>query len=169
MAAVSKSSRVPDLEQRFHSGSPERTFSLGAGLGKVIEQGDFVGLMGELGAGKTQFVRGVAAGAAVPSAQVASPSFAIVYPYQGRITLHHADLFRVADYDELYATGFTELASGEGAMLVEWLDRVPQAAPPDLLLLHFEFGAGDQDREITARAFGERPLDLLRRWLGAGG
>jgi tRNA threonylcarbamoyladenosine biosynthesis protein TsaE len=126
MAPVSKSSRLPDLEQRFHSSSPERTFALGAGLGKVIEQGDFVGLMGELGAGKTQFVRGVAAGAAVPSAQVASPSFAIVYPYQGRITVHHADLFRVADYDELYATGFTELASGEGAMLVEWLERVPR-------------------------------------------
>lgn len=169
MAPVSKSSRLPDLEQRFHSSSPERTFALGAGLGRVIQQGDFVGLIGELGAGKTEFVRGVAAGAAVPSAQVASPSFAIVYPYQGRITLHHADLFRVADYDELYATGFTELASGDGAMLVEWLDRVPQAAPPDLLLLHFEFGEGDQDREITARAFGERPRDLLRRWLAAGG
>jgi hypothetical protein len=55
-------------------------------------------------------------------------------------------------------------------MLVEWLDRVPQAAPPNFLLLHFEFGEADQDREITARAFGERPLDLLRRWMdGAGG
>jgi hypothetical protein len=52
--------------------------------------------------------------------------------------------------------------------IVEWLDRVPRAAPPDLPLLHFEFGEGDQDREITARAFGKRPRDLLRRWLVAG-
>ncbi len=159
----------PNEELRFHSSSPEETFSLGVGLGEIIESGDFVGLVGELGAGKTQLVRGVAAGAGVPCAEVASPSFAIVYPYQGRIPLYHADLFRIADYDELYATGFTDLASAGGAVLVEWLDRVPQAAPPDLLLLRFELGAGEREREITPRAFGDSSRDLLRRWLSSTG
>lgn len=165
MAQVSGSGRRADLEHRFQSGCPERTFALGDALGRVIQPGDFVGLVGELGAGKTQFVRGAATGAGVPAAQVASPSFAIIYPYQGRIPIHHADLFRVSDYDELYATGFTDLASAEAAILVEWLDRVPQAAPADLLLLHFQFGEGEQERQITASAFGPRAGGLLRRWL----
>jgi len=165
VAQVSGAARRADLEQRFQSGSPEQTFSLGVALGRIIQPGDFVGLVGELGTGKTQLVRGVAAGAGVPSAQVASPSFAIVYPYQGRIPIHHADLFRIADYDELYATGFTDLASADAAMLVEWLDRVPGAAPADLLLLQFQFGESDQDRRITASAFGHGPRDLLRRWV----
>lgn len=167
MAEVTRPGQ-PDLERRFTSRSPEETFALGVRLGKALEPGDFVGLVGELGAGKTQLVRGVAFGAGVESSEVSSPSFAVVYPYRGRIPLFHADLFRVADYDELYATGFTELASSSGAVLVEWLDRVPEAAPPDLLLLRFELGEGDQDREIAVRAFGARAASLLRLWLAGG-
>ena len=102
----------------------------------------------------------------MPKGEVASPTFAIVYPYQGRIRLYHADLYRIADFDELYATGFTDLTGGEGAVLVEWIDRVPQAAPPEHLLLRFEvLGPGEDERRISAQAFGPRPSALLVEWI----
>ena len=154
---------LAELERELISRSPKETRALGAALGRVLEVGDFVGLQGELGAGKTAFVRGVAEGAGVPPREVSSPSFAIVSPYRGRVPLFHADLYRLADEDELYATGFFDLLP-QGATLVEWLDRIPRAAPPDFLLLRFEVQE-DESRRITARAFGPRHAELLRRWL----
>ena len=102
--------------------SPEQTHALGVRLGALLAPGDFVGLVGQLGAGKTHFVRGVAEGAGVAPGEVSSPTFAIVHPYQGRFPLHHADLYRLKDEDELYATGFFDLLGPDSAMLVEWLE-----------------------------------------------
>lgn len=160
MGAVS----APALRRELRSGSPEETFRLGVRLGALLQPGDFIGLVGDLGAGKTHLVRGVAEGAGVERPQVASPTFAIVYPYQGRLPLYHADLYRLADYDELYATGFLDLVGGEGAVLVEWLDRIPQAAPRELLRLTLRDTGGDS-RELVAEAWGARPVRLLQQWL----
>jgi tRNA threonylcarbamoyladenosine biosynthesis protein TsaE len=150
------------------SRSPEETRALGAALGQVLRVGDFVGLCGELGAGKTAFIRGVAEGAGVPAREVSSPSFAIVQPYRGRsVTLHHADLYRLVGEDELYATGFFDLL-GQGATLVEWLDRVPRAAPGDSLRLDFTV-LEDESRKIAAAASGPVSEELLRLWMEAAG
>ena len=100
----------PTRSRRLVSPSPEETHRLGVKLGQLLQPGDFVGLIGDLGAGKTHLVRGVAEGAGVAHSEVASPTFAIVYPYDGRIPLYHADLYRLADYEELYATGFMDLS-----------------------------------------------------------
>lgn len=158
----------PTLERAISSGSPEETRALGEALGRALQPGDFVGLVGDLGAGKTHFVRGVADGVGVDRSQVASPTFAIVYPYEGgRVPLFHADLYRLADYDELYATGFLDLIGGDGALLVEWIDKVPQAAPPELLILRFELDLahGIDARRITALAYGARYAERIRAWL----
>ena len=80
MEAVTETTRRPDEEKLVLSTSPEETFSLGARLGELVQPGDFIGLTGELGTGKTQLARGLAEGAGVPRGQVASPSFAIVAP-----------------------------------------------------------------------------------------
>jgi len=138
----------------------------GAALGKVLAPGDFIGLVGDLGSGKTQFVRGVARGARVRESEVASPSFAIIYPYSGRIPLYHADFFRLSNFEELYATGFTDLVGGDGAVLVEWLDRIPSAAPGQLMLLYFQFKSAAQpnQRRIHAQAFGWRYVARLQNW-----
>jgi tRNA threonylcarbamoyladenosine biosynthesis protein TsaE len=146
--------------------SPEQTHALGVRLGGLLQPGDFVGLIGDLGAGKTHLVRGVAEGAEVSRSEVASPTFAIVYPYKGRLPLYHADLYRLADYDELYATGFLDLVGGDGAVLVEWLDRIPQAAPREFLRLTLR-EAGEESRELVAEAWGARPAELLKAWVPA--
>jgi tRNA threonylcarbamoyladenosine biosynthesis protein TsaE len=155
---------TPTLTRTVRSESPEATHRLGVKLGEVLQVGDFVGLIGDLGAGKTHLVRGVAEGARVPRSEVASPSFAIVYPYHGRIPLYHADLYRLSDYDELYATGFMDLIGGDGAVLVEWLDRIPEAAPREYLRVTLR-PTDDDVRELHAEAFGHRPAELLAAWL----
>lgn len=155
---------APTSSRTVRSDSPEQTHGLGVRLGRLLQPGDFVGLVGDLGAGKTHLVRGVAEGAEVARSQVASPTFAIVYPYQGRVPLYHADLYRLSDYDELYATGFLDLVGGDGAMLVEWVDRIPGAAPREHLRLTLR-EVGEESRELHAEAWGERPAALLRDWL----
>lgn len=147
--------------------SLERTRELGARLGTLLQPGDFVGLAGNLGAGKTELSRAICAGLGVPLSQVSSPTFAIVQSYTGgRIPLHHADLYRVGDHDELYATGFFDLLGPSGAMLVEWIDQVPDAAPPDHLRLELST-TGPEARHLQASAVGPRSEQLLEDWLGS--
>jgi tRNA threonylcarbamoyladenosine biosynthesis protein TsaE len=163
MAQVGAGPEQSQAERSIISRSPAATLALGADLGRLLAPGDFVGLVGELGTGKTHFVRGVAEGAGIDRARVSSPSFAIISAYRGRLNLYHADLFRLRDYDEVYATGFTDLP-GDGAMLVEWLDRVPRAAPREMMLVLFE-NLGGQRRRLSARAVGARYCALLEQWI----
>ena len=141
--------------------SPLAMRRLGACLGALLQEGDFVGLVGELGAGKTVLARGIAEGAGVPESQVASPTCASVYPYRGRILLHHADFYRLADLDELYATGFFDLL-GQGATVVEWIDRVPEAMPPDCLTLSIA-RTGARTRRVELGPRGERHEALAKK------
>ncbi len=144
--------------------SAEETRGLGLELGGLLREGDAVGLTGELGAGKTQLARGVAEGAGVDPGDVSSPTFSIVQSYPGKtVTLHHADLYRLRGEDELYATGFFDL---EGALLVEWIDRVPSALPEEALRITLEV-VDAQTRRLKASARGARHQQLLRDWLGA--
>ena len=143
--------------------SARATFMLGVRLGELLQPGDAVALVGDLGAGKTQLVRGICQGAGVPEREVASPSFAIVATYRGRIPVHHADLYRLAGEDELYATGFSDLVGGEGALLVEWADRIPGALPAERL----EIRLGHDDRRpstrhLTILGTGQRHAALAR-------
>lgn len=142
--------------------SAEETRTLGLALGALLRTGDFVGLQGELGAGKTQLARGVAEGAGVDPADVSSPTFSIVQSYAGtHVTLHHCDFYRLRGEDELFATGFYDL---EGAILVEWIDRVPPALPEESLQVELEVIDADT-RRLKATARGTRPEALLKSWL----
>jgi tRNA threonylcarbamoyladenosine biosynthesis protein TsaE len=156
--------RTPRGEVRRTTRSARATFELGRALGAALQPGDVVALVGELGAGKTQLARGICRGAGVPDEEVASPSFAIVATYHGRITVHHADLYRVGDPDELYGTGFHELVGGAGAVLVEWADRLPGALPPERLDIHLAHDARSASaRHLTALGTGARHAALAER------
>jgi tRNA threonylcarbamoyladenosine biosynthesis protein TsaE len=153
---------VTAFEATFASRSARATRALGAALGRALAPGDVVALVGELGAGKTELVRGVCAGAEVPEREVSSPTFAIVATYHGRIPVHHADLYRLADEDELHATGFADLLGGTGALLVEWADRIPGALPPERLEVRLAHGATPSARTVTVHGEGERHAALAR-------
>jgi tRNA threonylcarbamoyladenosine biosynthesis protein TsaE len=112
--------------------SAAETEAVGEGLGKRLKAGDLVLLTGELGAGKTTFVRGVARGTASDSL-VASPTFQLVRVYPGRVQLAHIDLYRIETKSELGDLGLDELLD-QGAVVVEWGDRLeaPASALIDL-------------------------------------
>jgi tRNA threonylcarbamoyladenosine biosynthesis protein TsaE len=126
--------------------SPDETFALAAGLAASLRPGTFVLLRGDLGAGKTVFVRGLASGLGVDPDGVTSPTFVLVQHYRGRIPLIHADLYRLETAAAVEDLGLEELESG-AVVAVEWADRMPRE-PRGSVAVTIE-DAGGNDRKIT--------------------
>jgi tRNA threonylcarbamoyladenosine biosynthesis protein TsaE len=133
--------------------SAAETRALGERLGALLRRGDVVVLAGDLGAGKTTFVQGVAVALGVDE-RVTSPTFTIVHQYEGRLPLVHVDVYRLDRLGELYDLGLEDLADGAGAMVIEWGDVVAQALPTDRLVVRLEIGADDDERIISFAAHG---------------
>ena len=127
------------------SESEDATAAIGASLGRSLRAGAVVLLEGELGAGKTAFVRGLAAGLGVEDDQVSSPTFTLVQEYRGRLLLLHADLYRIsaAESDEL---GLDELGA-QGVLAIEWAEKLTRR-PPGAIEVAIE-DLGDDQRQIT--------------------
>jgi len=143
----------------LRSGGPDETRDLGERLGALLAVGDVLLLSGELGAGKTTFVQGLALGLGFPGS-VSSKSFVIMGEYGGRITLYHADLYRLDDPAQVWELGLDEL-SRDGVLVVEWPERAPDVLPEEHLLI--EFAVIDEDsRELRLEARGERAAQIAR-------
>ena len=148
----------------FETSSPEETRALGERLGRVLEAGDVVALEGELGAGKTCFVQGLARGAGVPAERrISSPTFTIVNEHRGRFALYHVDLYRLEEARELEEVGLREYLEGGGVAVVEWFDRFPDWKPPDRIDLKITI-TGDESRRIEAQASGASSAARLSQW-----
>lgn len=119
---------------------------MGEELGRRLRRGDLILLVGELGAGKTTFVRGTARGAG-SGAPVASPTFQLVRVYPGRTQLAHVDLYRIESGAELRDLGLEELLD-EGAVIVEWGERLDE---PQAARLEFESLGGERRRITVVR------------------
>ena len=140
--------------------SPEETRALGRKLGALLRAGDFIGLTGELGTGKTLLVRGVAEGAGAPGS-ASSPTFALVNVYRGgAVSLQHLDLYRLSGPAELFALGFEDLLAEPAATLCEWAERAGAALPADRLEIHLD-STGPHERRATLVAHGPRGRELL--------
>ena len=143
------------------SAGAEETAALGARLGRLLLPGDFVALVGELGAGKTQFAKGVAAGLGVdPATPVTSPTYTILNIYPGRLPLYHFDLYRLQGPEEVAELGFEEYFDGTGACVVEWAERLARETPAELLtvtLHHADAGS----RSVCFTGTGERGARLM--------
>ncbi len=110
------------------SNSPEQTAAAGAEWAGRAQVGDVIGLIGDLGAGKTQFVKGFVA-ALGSDAAVTSPTFTLVHEYLGgRLPVYHFDFYRLDSPDAVLRLGFDEYANGDGVCLIEWADRFPELA-----------------------------------------
>jgi tRNA threonylcarbamoyladenosine biosynthesis protein TsaE len=106
----------------FLSHSEEETSAVGERVGRLLKPGDVVLLYGDLGAGKTAFVRGLARGVEAPADDVSSPTFTLMQQYQGRMMLHHVDLYRL-EPPEVDDLGLDELLTGSGVVAIEWAER----------------------------------------------
>jgi tRNA threonylcarbamoyladenosine biosynthesis protein TsaE len=149
----------------FESRSLAETRRLGEALGRVLGAGDVVALLGDLGAGKTSFVQGLARGLGVPRGRrVGSPSFTLVNEHLGRVPLYHVDLYRIEDESELEGIGLGEYLFGEGVAVVEWFDRFPAYRPAEHLEVRIGI-TGARTRRIQALAHGAAAAERLRRWV----
>jgi tRNA threonylcarbamoyladenosine biosynthesis protein TsaE len=145
------------------SRSVRQTMSWGRKLGKLVQGGEIVGLVGELGAGKTSFVRGFAAGAGVgKDAWVRSPTFTLINEYQGRLPVYHIDLYRIGKAGELDALNLREYLYSDGVSLIEWFDFLPATEVDEFLEIRMSH-SGPATRELTFAARGERYEKIIER------
>lgn len=140
---------------RARTDGVEATRALARALSSLVAPGDLILLAGELGAGKTAFAQGFGAGLGVEE-QITSPTFTLARHYEGRLVLHHVDVYRLERLSELQDVGIAELLDSGGVLLIEWGDAIAPALPADYLEIRLTYGEGDDDRALELRCVGER-------------
>jgi tRNA threonylcarbamoyladenosine biosynthesis protein TsaE len=136
--------------------SARQTMSWGAKLGKLLQGGEIVALIGDLGTGKTCFVRGVAQGLDVGSdVWIRSPTFTLINEYHGRLPVYHIDLYRVETRSQLEGLNLREYLYSDGVSLIEWFEHLPLGEVDERLELRMAYANGAK-RELMFTAHGER-------------
>ncbi len=131
----------------------EATRALGERLARALHAGDVVALYGELGAGKTCFVQGLARGIGARS-EATSPTFIFVNEYQGRLPIYHVDLYRTEGLQEILDLGVEEYLYGDGITVVEWAEKIEHLLPAGTIRVTI-LGLGDEPREIRLEGISE--------------
>jgi tRNA threonylcarbamoyladenosine biosynthesis protein TsaE len=153
---------APAVEERtIRAATADDMQAIGRRLGQAMRVGDVVGLVGSLGAGKTTLAQGIAQGLSVaPDRHVASPTFALVNEHPGRVPFVHADLYRLTSEVELAELGLDEIFD-RAAVVIEWIDRFPGAAPVDhLRIVIAATTSADETRTLSVQAHGPRSRKL---------
>lgn len=145
------------------SKSSRQTMDWGRRLGKLVQGGEIIGLVGELGVGKTAFARGFTEGVLVgKQGWVRSPTFTLINEYSGRLPVYHIDLYRVAKGEDFDGLNLREYLYGDGVSLIEWFDRLPASEVDDSLEIKIAHLGGTR-RELKFSAHGERYEELLKK------
>lgn len=139
---------------RARTDGAEGTRALAGALSSLVVPGDLILLAGELGAGKTAFAQGFGAGLGVED-QITSPTFTLARHYEGRIAMHHVDVYRLERFSEMQDVGIAELLESDGVLLIEWGDAIAPALPADYLEIRLTYGDGDDDRDLELRCVGD--------------
>lgn len=144
------------------SRSPDQTLQWGRALGRLLQPGDCVALLGELGAGKTAFAGGIGAGLEV-SDPMRSPSYLLCCEHVGRARVLHLDAYFEARMSALLEEGLPDRFR-EAVVVVEWADHCPDAWPADRLQIRLSAGSGPEERRFEPTALGPRAAALLQAW-----
>jgi len=147
------------------SSSEAATQAIGSTLAPLACAGDVLILSGDLGAGKTQFTKGLADGLGVVE-PVTSPTFNILLVHEGRIPLYHFDLYRLGSSEQLDDLDYWGVLEADGVAVVEWGDRFPDAVPPECVSVSIGI-VSDDERLLHVAGVGARGEDLVREWASA--
>ena len=141
----------------YLTSSPEQTEAIGEKLAASLSDrpSAFVALYGEMGVGKTAFVRGFCRFFGVK--WVKSPTYTVVNEYSGSKTVIHMDLYRLKDEDDLISVGYDDYLARKGYLLCEWSEKIPGAIPDDAIRVRIERTDGDTGRRITVENRPENP------------
>jgi len=131
----------------YRTASVAETERLGEAFGRRLCPGDVVAFTGDLGAGKTAFVRGVARGAGYDGEGL-SPTFALVHEYHGVLDLYHFDMYRIASPEDLYTTGYYDYLDTKAVLLIEWSENIAEEIPTDAIRVHLD-RVSENERNIT--------------------
>ena len=153
---------VKNMTVHLYSTSHDQTQAVGEKLGRCITSRMLISLQGDLGAGKTTFVQGLARGLGVPDEYyVTSPTYTIINEYPGRIPLFHMDLYRLGEVDELEYLGFDDIMASPGVIIVEWPDILGEDLVSFDLAIHITTDR-DFNRKIIIKPSGLEGTNLLR-------
>ena len=133
--------------------SVDATRDLADAVSSLARPGDVVVLAGDLGAGKTAFVQGFGRGLGVTD-RITSPTFTLVHVYEGRMPVHHLDVYRLEQLSEALDLGLPEMLDEGGVVLIEWGDAILPVLPHDFLEVRLTFGIGEDDRHVAFRPVG---------------
>ena len=150
----------------IESHSPHETKSWGRRLASILEGGELLGLIGDLGAGKTCFIKGLARGLRLREEDILSPTFTMIQEHHGRFPLYHIDLYRL-DEVGLDDLGLREYLFSEGIAAVEWFERLREEPEMDYLSVRISY-AGANLRRIVFSASGEHHAEIISKQVRRG-
>ena len=161
MANASTHSESQTITMVIESHSPHETKSWGRRLASILEGGELLGLIGDLGAGKTVFIKGLALGLRLREEDILSPTFTMIQEHHGRFPLYHIDLYRL-DEVGLDDLGLREYLFSEGIAAVEWFERLREEPEMDYLSVRISY-AGANLRRIEFSASGEHHAEIISK------
>lgn len=149
--------------------SPEETKELGKKIGKYLGSGDVVSLVGDLGAGKTHLVKGIALGLGVKD-EVNSPSYTLIHEYGGRVPLYHFDVYRLEELWQMEDLGYEEYFFGDGVCVIEWGDKISELLPSSYLRISIARPKTESSgkRVIILSGIGKRYKEIVERMSAHG-
>jgi tRNA threonylcarbamoyladenosine biosynthesis protein TsaE len=151
--------RTSNVEQKLRTASPEETERLGESIGRALEPGIVVALIGELGAGKTTLTKGIARGLDVPDL-VHSPTFTLIHEHKGPLPVYHFDLYRLDTIEQIEDLGYEDYFHAPGVTIVEWAEKIESLLPDDHLEIRI---SGEDDiRDFTLRGTGPNSRRVLQ-------
>jgi tRNA threonylcarbamoyladenosine biosynthesis protein TsaE len=134
--------------ETFISHSADQTIEFGRRFGRKLHGGNVIGLRGDLGAGKTTMVKGIAEAFGIEQHRVHSPTFSLIHEYEGRLPIYHMDFYRLGDVNEAIEIGTEEYLYGDGICVIEWAEKIRAILPSQIIRITLE-NRGSKLRQIN--------------------
>lgn len=146
--------------KKYISNGADETAKIGFSIGRLLRPGDVVGLYGELGAGKTTMIKGIAGALGIDAREITSASFTMISEYDITPPFVHIDLYRIENENELSELGLWEYIGGDSISVIEWAEKAATMLPEEMIRVTLVY-TGENTREITIEGIDEKNRDNL--------